>query len=207
MRHYSAGGVSISGSVSLAASVVVTKGFVTRLTDNAVVTIIIGLINTGKLPADENGIYAFIFKGNLRYNGWLEEWCGFHSAFTYNFEVYKFMVLGDSSFSSIGINCQGYFDGPTVNNNVGADSAASVYAHELVETVSNPLGDAFYADTPAGMQENADLCSWSWGMMLPGFDNANVVIGNKKFLIQTGSLKYVPQYILTKTATLAIKSI
>eukprot|EP01036_Dinobryon_divergens_P023744 gene23744-32129_t len=186
MRHYSAGGVSISGSVFLAASIVVTKRLVKKLTDNAVVTIIIDMINAGTLPADENGIYAFIFKGNLPYNGWLTDWCGFHSAFTYNFGVYKFMVLGDTSFSNIelGTNCQGYFDGPTVNKNIGADSAASVYAHELVETISNPQGDAFYADTPEGTQENADLCTWSWGTMLPGFDNANVVIGNKSFLIQ-----------------------
>lgn len=183
MKHYSGGGKAISGTVSFVTSKYISST-VTTLTDSAIKNTLAGLFFAKTLTADSDGIYAFIFKGDITFNGWLSQWCGYHSFFTYNGKTIKYFVAGDSSFSTSGSACQGYQNGATANNNVGADSLASVYAHELVATVSDFSGRAFYAATPAGLQENADLCAWNWGSFLPGSVNANVVVGSKNFLIQ-----------------------
>ena len=183
MKHYSGGGQTVSGAATLASSKYVSTTTKT-LTDSSIRSTIAGLFFARTLTADPNGIYAFIFKGDIAYSGWLTEWCGYHSYFTYNGVTIKYFVAGDSSFSANGAACQGYQNGATANNNIGADSLASVYAHELVATVSDYSGKAFYATTSDGMQENGDLCAWSWGSFLPGSVNANVVVGKKNFLIQ-----------------------
>ena len=47
------------------------------------------------------------------------------------------------------------------NGNEGADAMASVMAHELNETVTDPHGDAwFHIDTTG---ENGDLCNFKFG--------------------------------------------
>lgn len=63
----------------------------------------------------------------------------------------------------------------------------SVYAHELVETASNFIGAWYFDDgavniygDPVQGDEVADVCLWNFGTD----DNYNVVIGEKKFLVQ-----------------------
>ena len=69
---------------------------------------------------------------------------------------------------------------PTVNGNFGADSIASVYAHELVETVTDWASAWFFDST--GL-ENADQCAWQFGINL-ATQNWNYRVKDKNFLIQ-----------------------
>lgn len=188
MRHYTTGTTSIAGAVTFKKSTSILTGTLATLTDSAVITIITNLFTSNTLTVDANGIYAFIFKGDIAFSGWLTQWCGYHSSFNYNGKLIKYFISGDPAYGTNGVNCQGYRGGVTANGNLGADSVSTVYAHELVETVSDCLGNAFYASTPNGLQENADLCAWNWISMLPGYSNANVVIGTKKFLLQSNWL-------------------
>jgi len=172
------------------------------ITSSQIVTEITNLINAGTLPNDPNGVYMFIFRGDIGVT-WSDgsqwagaspngQWCGIHDAFPYGNDYIKFSANGDTNFGAYGSGCQAV-RGTTVNGNIGADSLASVYAHELVETVSNWSGawyDTLSSSATAGY-ENADMCSWNFGTMLPGSANANVVIGGKKWLIQQNWLPTV----------------
>ena len=60
---------------------------------------------------------------------------------------------------------------------------ASVIAHEVDETVTDPELTAWYDSAGA---ENADRCAWSYGATFPsGRAKANVHLGNRDFLLQT----------------------
>ena len=149
-------------------------------------TIISNLIASGQLPADTNGIYAFIFRGDVQFSGWLSQWCGYHTAYSHSSgKLLKYFVAGDPSTTG-SASCGSKTNTP--NGNYGADAVVSVYAHELVETTSD-YASAWY-DTASG-GENGDLCAWNFGTRLPGSPNANTVIGGKKWLIQQN---WVPSY-------------
>jgi hypothetical protein len=67
-----------------------------------------------------------------------------------------YAVVGDPSTTAKDF--QGYpceaISFNTVNGNVGADSIVSVYTHEMVETITDPLGNAWYFNSP---------CTWAGG--------------------------------------------
>ncbi len=69
------------------------------------------------------------------------------------------------------------------NNNPGADGMASVLAHELAETMTDPQFNAWY--DVAG-EESADKCSWTFGdtYSVSNGAMANMRLGGRDFLIQ-----------------------
>lgn len=54
------------------------------LTDSSIQQYIQNLIKAGTLPADENALYPFMFRGDVTFDGWLTSWCGYHSDFIAN---------------------------------------------------------------------------------------------------------------------------
>ena len=194
----------VSNSVKWIKSISISSNIQIPLDNSKATAIITNLISTGQLPLDPNGVYAFIFKGNIPFStlytgSWLTTWCGYHSAFYYTDgkTLIKYFITGDPSTSTAS-NAAGCKPAArigattTPNNNVGADSIASIYAHELVEVVSNYAG-AWYWRTggPNLGKENADLCTGSFGPLLPGSTDANVIVGAKKWLIQQN---WIPQF-------------
>jgi hypothetical protein len=68
------------------------------------------------------------------------------------------------------------------NGNAGADGMASIIAHELEESVTDPELNAWY-DTRG--QENADKCAWTFGTTYnAGGALANMKLGSRDYLIQ-----------------------
>ena len=69
------------------------------------------------------------------------------------------------------------------NGNAGADGMASILAHELEETVTDPLGTAWYDSSG---QENGDKCAWTYGTESTASNGSkyNVTLGGTKYLIQ-----------------------
>jgi len=166
--------------------------------ETKVINLIIQLINSNLLPLDTNGIYSVIMRGDFVFEGWLNTWCGYHTAFYLrDGRIIKFVVIGDPSTApgNNGYPCEALEVG-TANGNVGADSMVSIYAHEIVETVTDFMGAWYFdigainlitKDSLAG-SENADACSWIFG---DGISNSNIVIGTKPFLIQ---YSWIPGY-------------
>ena len=94
----------------------------------------------------------------------------------------KFAYIGNAE-SQCPYGCMGQQVSP--NGNPGADAMASVLAHELAETVTNPYGDAWYFDDNGN--ENADECAWQFGATFgvgTAGAHANVKLGTRYFLLQ-----------------------
>jgi hypothetical protein len=69
------------------------------------------------------------------------------------------------------------------NGNAGADGMASVLAHELEETATDPDLNAWYDRRG---YENADKCAWTLGTTstLPSGAKNNMTLGPRNYLIQ-----------------------
>ena len=137
------------------------------------------------LPTDANGIYFVLTSADVTATSgaqsFCNNFCGYH---TYNpSNLLKFAFVGNSArcinscaASNIGI-------GP--NGNAGADGMANVIAHELNETITDPLLNAWFAGSTLG--EVGDLCNFNFGtneFSAPNGAPANVVLGSRDFLIQ-----------------------
>jgi hypothetical protein len=69
------------------------------------------------------------------------------------------------------------------NENAGADGMASIIAHELEESVTDPELNAWYDRRG---YENADKCAWTFGSTstAPNGSLYNMSMGGRNWLIQ-----------------------
>ena len=74
----------------------------------------------------------------------------------------------------------GCFPGTPYPNNSTADAAINVSAHEILETVTDPIGNAWYFSNTAG--EIGDLCGWTFGAR--GVNGANVTLNGHAYVVQ-----------------------
>lgn len=83
-------------------------------------------------------------------------YCGYHSYIPNggNPIIYTNEPYGNANNCWTGL--------PSPNNDVEADSAASVASHEIAEATTDPLLDAWY-DSQGN--ENADICAWNFGTL------------------------------------------
>eukprot|EP00597_Dinobryon_sp_UTEXLB2267_P009984 CAMPEP_0170100494 /NCGR_PEP_ID=MMETSP0020_2-20130122/1684_1 /TAXON_ID=98059 /ORGANISM="Dinobryon sp., Strain UTEXLB2267" /LENGTH=183 /DNA_ID=CAMNT_0010323385 /DNA_START=864 /DNA_END=1413 /DNA_ORIENTATION=+ len=89
--------------------------------------------------------------------------CGYHYYFNHtDGKIIKFFVAGDVNYlprtSPQAIACAQVFP-VTINHNWGADSMASVYAHELAEIVTD--WDGAWSRNNDGL-EISDVCNWKF---------------------------------------------
>src|SRR5258708_32767994 len=77
--------------------------------------------------------------------------------------------------------CTAQSTGP--NGTTGVDGMASVIAHELEESVTDPNLNAWYASNG---QENADKCAWTFGTTYIASNGAraNMKLGPMDYMIQ-----------------------
>jgi hypothetical protein len=139
-------------------------------------------LQSNKFISDPQGIYFVLtssdvtetFGGGSNFG---TVYCGYHSWLTPSNLKYSF--VGDASNYS-GCLAQ---TGASPNGNPAADGMISVIAHELVETVSDPLGSSWYDS--AG-NENADKCAWTFGATsaATGGGSKNMSFGGRDYLIQ-----------------------
>ena len=152
-----------------------------RLTDADVRRVVGKALSSGSLPTDENGIYLVITSADVvESSGFTKTYCGWHSHAKLAKTDIKFAFIGDPTTQGLGL-CSGQLSGP--NGNPGADAMASVFAHEVVETVTDPDADAWYDSSG---NENADKCSWTYGSetYVVNGAKANVSLGSRDYYIQ-----------------------
>jgi len=140
---------------------------------------------TNPLPIDsDGGIYCIMFRGDFTYAGWNDPtyaygYCGYHTVLSFPGGSVKVAVVGDPSTSTPQNNgCIGYGFSPLANNDLGADSMVTTYAHELIEIITDYDGNTWYRDTDG--QENADICNFDFQTSA----NSNIQVGGKRFLVQ-----------------------
>ncbi|HEY2361733.1 MAG TPA: hypothetical protein VGK36_11485 [Candidatus Angelobacter sp.] len=165
--------------------------------------------NNGKLPVDPNGIYFVLTSPDVTLTfppapdgspqGFCTAFCGFHTFRTLTNGVtsvdIKVAFVGDPATQcparpgQAGCSAQAF----SPNGNEGADAMASVIAHELNETVTDPdLNAWFHVD---GSGEVGDLCNTSsaattFGATFTSLNgaHANVVLSGRQYLLQSNWL-------------------
>ncbi len=129
-----------------------------RLSDSNVRSIVSNTINGGKLPRDTNGLYFVLTSSDVaESSGFCTKYCGWHTAGSIAGSTLKYSFVGNSARCLSG--CAAQATGP--NGNAGIDGMLSVLAHELEETVSDPLPASGWADSQGA--ENGDKCAWTFG--------------------------------------------
>ena len=151
-----------------------------RLTDTDVRQIVSSAIRKGTLPKDEHGIYTVLTSADVvETSGFTTSYCGWHSHARIQKADIKFAFVGDPTTQGL-THCSAQTVGP--NGNPGADAMVSVFAHEIVETVTDPDADAWY---DSNGNENADKCSWTYGKTHQvNSAKANISLGTREYLIQ-----------------------
>ena len=214
--YFDSTNTNVTNKVTLAGSVTssYTAANPTSLTFSDIFGIVTRAFTNDGLAPDPNGVYFVLTApGVAQSNGsgstFLGTYCGWHTASTYNGSWMKYAFVGDANGAYA---CTGGNAGP--NGDVGADAMASVIAHELEESTTDPLISAWYN---SGTQENADLCAWTFGTTYTAANGAaaNMNLGGHDYLIQRNwlnaqggscqlSYSTEPDYNLTFTTSSSI---
>ena len=107
-------------------------------------------------------------------------YCAYHSGFFETNSSAPVTIYANQPYIA---DVNGCITGVTPND-ANADPTIDATSHEHNESITDPLGDAWYADSaPPGQGENGDLCNTSYGPLPPGQD-FNQVIGGHHYFIQ-----------------------
>jgi hypothetical protein len=169
-----------SGSVTFGGETTDTGSLGTRLSDNNIKTIVSNAITSHKLVLDPNGVYFVLTSSNIAKTGFCSQYCGWHTYATIQGTAVKYAFVGNANrcLSS----CAAQTVGP--NGNAGVDGMISVIAHELEESTTDPLLNAWYDSSG---NENADKCAWTFGQnltLLPTGAYYNMTLNGQNYLIQ-----------------------
>ena len=106
---------------------------------------------------DSNAIYLVLSSSDIaESSGFLTKYCGWHTYGSTGANLIKYGFIGNPSKSLSACAVQSI----SPNGNAAVDAMVSIIAHELVETVTDPLLNAWY--NPSG-SENSDMCAWTFG--------------------------------------------
>lgn len=171
-----AAGVAISAKVNLLGQYAYSSTTLgTTLSDANVLTLAKGSLGLGTIPStvDPNAVYFVLTSPEIsESSGFLTKYCGWHSSETMDYlntvptpatapatdMKYSFVGNPGSNKACIGQSQTSY----SPNSNVGVDAMASVIAHELEGTVTDPDGNGWWNSTTG--YENGDQCAWKFGI-------------------------------------------
>ncbi len=170
----------ISGNVLYGGQTTDT-GTSTRLSDNAIRTIVNNAISSNRLPYNPSGVYFVITSSNVTASsGFCTQYCGWHTSSTLTNGKVRYAFVGNANRCLSACAAQS----TSPNNNPGVDGAISVLTHELEEATSDPDLNAWYDSRGA---ENADKCAWTFGHSQLQASNGswyNMTFGGHQWLIQ-----------------------
>lgn len=135
--------------------------------------------NSGALTYDRNTLYAIFTPSGINLGGGFgTQYCAYH----YHGTVSAGTVL----YAAMPYNQQypGVCTNGTAapNGDAGADAEVNTLAHEIEETTTDQMGNAWF--DVRGF-ENADKCAWTWGTTQNnGTGVWNITVGTKQFLVQ-----------------------
>jgi len=152
----------VANNVTFGGSATVGYSHGTAIDGTVVRQIVTDVLNAGQLPVTANGVYFVLTSSDVSVAGrnasdaFCLSFCGWHTHATIQNTDIKFAFIGNPDRCPAA--CEAQTTSP--NSNAGADGMASIIAHELDESVSDPDLNA-WANT--GIEENGDLCAWNFG--------------------------------------------
>jgi len=190
----------VRNRVNFMGSTSVGYSYGSALTDNDVGNVIVDATSSGALPFDLNGEYFVLTSSDVdETSGFCTSYCAFHGFQQINYT--SPVALSQHSPSAVNLigafvgnpdrcpyQCAWQYQLPTPNNNVAGDGMVNMVAHELSESVSDPLvtGWINHQGNSGGIDENGDLCAWTFGQTtnLPNGSFYNIVLGDRPYLLQ-----------------------
>jgi phosphate-induced protein 1 len=178
--YYNGSHVNVTNGVNYGGSTTDNYSRGTSLSDAAIQGIVMDAINSNRLPKDPNGVYFVLTSADVdETSGFCTVYCAWHTYGTILGTDIKYSFVGNPDRCLSG--CAAQTIGP--NGNAGADGMASLIAHELEESVTDPDLNAWYDQRG---NENADKCAWTFGPVYKTSNGAyaNMLLGGKDYLIQ-----------------------
>ncbi|HEV2963586.1 MAG TPA: hypothetical protein VG649_17295 [Candidatus Angelobacter sp.] len=171
----------IANTISLAGQIFDSYSQGTDLGCCGVQNVVSSALIAGKLPTDTNGIYFVLSSPDVTEGTFCHSFCGYHTSNTLNGSDIKFAFIGDAA-TQCPNSCEDQRTSP--NGDEGADGMASVMAHEINETITDPDLTAWFHNNTAG--EVGDLCNFTFGnkFFLPSGAAANITLNGRNYLIQ-----------------------
>jgi hypothetical protein len=181
--YYSGTSSYVTNAVSLNGSCTDNYSQGTNLTDRAVGTVVGSAIGRCFGTPDPQGVYFVLASKDVKENsGFCSQYCGWHTYGTMNGVNVKYAFIGDSAACLNACSMFGSAGLKAPNGDPGADGMASIIAHELEESTTDPLLNAWY-DSQG--EENADKCAWTFGTVTQTSNASyNVNFGGLNYLIQ-----------------------
>ncbi len=179
--YFDASGKHVSNVINYSGATTDNYSHGTSLSDAQIQAVVNSAITSGKLAKDSNGLYLVLTSADVTASsGFCTQYCGWHTHGTIAGTDIKYAFIGNPDRCPSACEAQ-YPKSP--NGNSGADGMASIIAHELEESVSDPDLNAWY-DTRG--QENADKCAWTFGTTYTAANGsiANMKLGTRDYLIQ-----------------------
>ncbi len=178
--YYNPSNVKVSNAVQYAGATTDSGSQGTSLSDAQVQSVVSSAITSGRVPKDTNGVYFVLTSQEVTASsGFCTQYCGWHTHGTIAGADIKYSFVGNPD--RCPTSCENGTASP--NANAGADGMASIVAHELEETVTDPDLNAWYDARGA---ENADKCAWTFGTTYATANGgvANMKLGTRDYLIQ-----------------------
>lgn len=154
--------------------------FGNSLSDSQIQQIVSSTIASKALPADSAAVYFVLTSSDVTASsGFCTKYCGWHTHASIAGTDIKYAFVGNPDRCPSA--CEDQTTSP--NGNAGADGMASIIAHELEETVTDPGLNAWYDKRG---YENADKCAWKFGTTSTAINGSkyNVTLGSREYLIQ-----------------------
>jgi Phosphate-induced protein 1 conserved region len=183
-QSYSTSSTTITGAASFGGETTDNYSQGSRLRDAAILTIVQNAVGSGKLPYDIHGVYFVLTSSDVtEQTGFCNKYCGWHTQGIANSGTFRYAFVGNA-FRCLN-SCAEQTTGP--NGNAGVDGMASVIAHELEESTTDPDASSGWFDRQGA--ENADKCAWTFGQssnLSKAANGAyyNMLLNGRPFLIQ-----------------------
>lgn len=140
-----------------------------------------GFNTPGVLTYDPNTLYAIFTSGAVNLGGGFgTQYCAYHYHGTVTVGGVSKTVL----YAAMPYNYEypsACTAGAAPNGDPGADAEVNTLAHEVEETTTDLLGNAWFDRRG---YENADKCAWNFGTRSFSGGQANIQVGAKYFLVQ-----------------------
>jgi len=160
----------------------------TPVTDAQMVALLQSGFDSGNISYDASRIYAIFTAGTANLGGGFgTQYCAYHTNGVITIGgVSKTVLYAAMPYDYAYPSACSVFNSTTkpANNDPGADAEVSVLAHEIEETATDALGNAWYDRSG---YENADKCAWTFGttsIFASTGGTYNMTIGGKPFLVQ-----------------------
>ena len=153
------------------------------VSDAQMVSMLQSGFDSGKLSYDPNALYAIFTAGTVNLGGGFgTQYCAYHYHGTVTIGgVSKIVLYAAMPYvAAYPSACTNGTAAP--NGDPGADGVVNVLAHEVEETTTDLMGNAWF---DVRGYENADKCAWTFGTtQYNGTGVWNITVGTKNFMVQ-----------------------